>query len=998
MSEAKPNGAPNEPTSTPGTTPVIDRLPRGMRPIPRPAAGRPPRPAARVPKQPPPRRPLNIKTLLIPLGVIAGLIALSLGGLVVVNALRSNNCDEFSTARTSVTLDALTIGVRPDALNGRFGVKLNKIPLAEFTAGSSNADVKAAAAALPAAIKPVSAFYNIATCNTDPKMATVRLSLPADLSASDTLDLYSWDGNARAWRWIGGGVEELTRSVVVQVARVPQSIVLAQVAANVPIVGAEAAPGPGGAAPSFATELYPFGLYLGESGMLTGDRSQVAAAAAGAKAIPTLRNWNDKGEINRTLLRDMLATEGTREAHIRNVASLADTGGYAGVEIDYRGVDAASSAGFTNFVTGLGAALKAKNKSLSIVIPAPERTASVDPATMWNSVGYNARALADVADSVKLDLSANPAAFGEDQLPALMDWALARINRSKLQVIVPAGSQRVSATGEVSPMSQEDALAPLGTFSPEQAVTGPLQAGSKVKFRLSGGIDPRAIQFDAATQSYRYALADASGAATVVYLSTPSTLGRRLNALQPFNLRGVTVRGMTLPADPAVAAALAAYQKNVPAEATAGGLSVAFLVKTPGGSVLPTKASLDNPTFEWTVPDKPGAYTIASAIESGASSVGRGSIAVEVAAPPTPTPAPSPTPAPTRVVVAAAPAAPAAPAGPAPTAAPAAPKPTAVPAAPPVGGGMTGFGIGAHVNTSNNLGGYLPKMAGIGMTWAKVQIVMGGGAPDISGLKAQLNGNGIKLLVGAIGDRNRFSNLAYHKEFAAALASLARQGAEAIEVWNEPNLDREVGGSNVSPQVYANMLREAYIAIKAANPNTIVVGGAAAPTGYFGSCTAAGCNDQPFLEGVAAAGGTAYMDCQGAHYNGSPNPPSMTSGGPTGDHYSWYFYGTLNTTFAAIGGKKPICFTELGYVTLQDQGRPMPPGFEWGGNITLQNQADWIADAMSRARASGKVTMVIVWNANFHNFDGNDPQVGYSIFRPNGSCPACDTIRRVMGR
>jgi len=120
--------------------------------------------------------------------------------------------------------------------------------------------------------------------------------------------------------------------------------------------------------------------------------------------------------------------------------------------MDYGGVDAASSPGFTNFVSGLGAALKAKNKTLSIVIPAPERTASVDPATMWNSVGYDTRALADVADSVKLDLSANPAAFGDAQLPALMDWALARVNRSKLQVIVPAGSQRVSATGEVSPI------------------------------------------------------------------------------------------------------------------------------------------------------------------------------------------------------------------------------------------------------------------------------------------------------------------------------------------------------------------------------------------------------------------------------------------------------------------------------------------------------------------------------------------------------------------
>ena len=110
MSEAKPNGAPNEPTGAPGNTPVIDRLPRGMRPIPRPAAARPPRPAARVPKQPPPRRPLYIKTLLIPPGVIAGLVAVTPAagnagplGAIALGAIASVICF-FSVTKLKVKL------------------------------------------------------------------------------------------------------------------------------------------------------------------------------------------------------------------------------------------------------------------------------------------------------------------------------------------------------------------------------------------------------------------------------------------------------------------------------------------------------------------------------------------------------------------------------------------------------------------------------------------------------------------------------------------------------------------------------------------------------------------------------------------------------------------------------------------------------------------------------------------------------------------------------
>jgi hypothetical protein len=40
--------------------------------------------------------------------------------------------------------------------------------------------------------------------------------------------------------------------------------------------------------------------------------------------------------------------------------------------------------------------------------------------------------------------------------------------------------------------------------------------------------------------------------------------------------------------------------------------------------------------------------------------------------------------------------------------------------------------------------------------------------------------------------------------------------------------------------------------------------------------------------------------------------------------------------------------------------------------------------------------MIIVFNVDFKTF-GDDPQAGYAMIRPNGSCPACETLRQVMG-
>ncbi|HLA43135.1 MAG TPA: hypothetical protein VJZ27_06850, partial [Aggregatilineales bacterium] len=83
---------------------------------------------------------------------------------------------------------------------------------------------------------------------------------------------------------------------------------------------------------------------------------------------------------------------------------------------------------------------------------------------------------------------------------------------------------------------------------------------------------------------------------------------------------------------------------------------------------------------------------------------------------------------------------------------------------------------------------------------------------------------------------------------------------------------------------------------------------------------------------------------------------------------------------------------ELGYVTPDGYG-PMPPGFEWGNNNTLAEHAQWIADAVSLSARSGRVRLVIIWNYNVFSAPGSpDPAGGYSIVRPDGSCPACNSL------
>lgn len=318
--------------------------------------------------------------------------------------------------------------------------------------------------------------------------------------------------------------------------------------------------------------------------------------------------------------------------------------------------------------------------------------------------------------------------------------------------------------------------------------------------------------------------------------------------------------------------------------------------------------------------------------------------------------------------------------------------------APVAGSAATGgFELGGHVLDLN--GNTVSLMNRAGMTWVKKQLrySLGMDAGVAAGMINAAHANGFKILLGIVGEPSQMGDfggyVSSYSQFVGAVASL---GADAIEVWNEPNIDREWPAGQINGANYTQLLAPAYNAIKSANPNTLVISGAPAPTGFFGgACTGNGCDDDAFIRGMAAAGAAQFADCIGVHYNEGIVPPDATSGDPRGSssHYTRYYPRMVNL-YASVFPNKQLCFTELGYVSPEGFG-PLPPGFEWGAGNTVQEQAEWLARAATLARQSGRIRLMIVWNVDSTNY-GADPQAGYAIVRGN-QCLACITLGAAMG-
>lgn len=322
------------------------------------------------------------------------------------------------------------------------------------------------------------------------------------------------------------------------------------------------------------------------------------------------------------------------------------------------------------------------------------------------------------------------------------------------------------------------------------------------------------------------------------------------------------------------------------------------------------------------------------------------------------------------------------------TTAPPTPPPGPTPVPPPPG---SGFGFGGQTQTFANE----TAMRDSGMSWVKLQYkwTPGDDPSAVGGLIESAHSAGFNLLLSITGAESYPpANGIDFNGFVSFLGGVAALGPDAIEVWNEQNIDFEWPAGQIDPTSYVNnMLAPAYNAIKAANSNVIVVSGAPAPTGFDNGTNAWA--DNRYLAGMRAAGAASYMDCVGIHYNAGATSPTVSTGHPGGTHYSWYYQPMVDLYYNTFGGTKPLCFTELGYLS-GDGFSALPPNFSWASGTSVAEQALWLREARDLSIAQGRARMMIVYNVDFTQYDpAADPQAGYAMIRPDGSCPACDALR-----
>ena len=274
----------------------------------------------------------------------------------------------------------------------------------------------------------------------------------------------------------------------------------------------------------------------------------------------------------------------------------------------------------------------------------------------------------------------------------------------------------------------------------------------------------------------------------------------------------------------------------------------------------------------------------------------------------------------------------------------------------------------------------------------------------------QVNNRGLKLLarLSLDPDKQGFwagpppGNADAFAEFAGSVAARynctpqALGCIQAFQVWNEPNLAREWGGRRPNPAEYAEFLRKAYAAIKAANPNAIVINAGMAPTGDNSDIAMP--DDLFYDQMYQAMGGSSdgYFDMLGVHGAGYAAPPELdpAEAAANKEKYGGYRFFSFRHVedIRQIMEKyndaaKKIVLLEFGWTSDR-----VNPAYKWHGadaGIDETVKADYLKRAYEYAAQNwpwvGLMSLITMPNGDWLN-DGNagdEEQFWWAIMEPS---------------
>jgi GH35 family endo-1,4-beta-xylanase len=222
--------------------------------------------------------------------------------------------------------------------------------------------------------------------------------------------------------------------------------------------------------------------------------------------------------------------------------------------------------------------------------------------------------------------------------------------------------------------------------------------------------------------------------------------------------------------------------------------------------------------------------------------------------------------------------------------------------------------------------------------------------------------------------------------FVHRVAERYRGRVKAYIIWNEPNLAIEWGGRRPDAEAFTKLLQEGYQAVKAADPEALVVSAGLAPTN---SNDATAIDDRLFLAAMYQAGAKAYFDVLGAHVYSFGQAPHV----PENDREHPAFRRLTDLRQIMVehsDADKPVWITELGWTV-------EPPAEQADIGVSLEQQADYLKAAWEMIRHEWPwVELVTIWNLS--QPQQGDPFGGYSLLDASGEPrPAYATLQQAAG-
>ncbi|MCC6616586.1 MAG: cellulase family glycosylhydrolase [Anaerolineae bacterium] len=238
----------------------------------------------------------------------------------------------------------------------------------------------------------------------------------------------------------------------------------------------------------------------------------------------------------------------------------------------------------------------------------------------------------------------------------------------------------------------------------------------------------------------------------------------------------------------------------------------------------------------------------------------------------------------------------------------------------------------------------------------------------------------------------RFITIIFEEFNAGLNAQMVGDYIDAIEIWNEPNLQREWQGTlPFSGAGYMQLFGPAYQAVRASSPTVTIVTAGLAPT----STQSFSIDDRDYLNQMYAAGLGQYADVVvGVHPYGWGNAPDARCCGSRGwDEDPHFYYLETLDAYRAIMNQNghsgaPMWITEFGYASWD--GFPLDPPQEWMKFNDRWAQGGYTIRAIQIAQERGDVGIKVLWNLNFAVLSGliggRDERAAYSMLVPGDAC------------